>query len=135
MKSLDEVKVPEELRYTDEHVWIRREKDGRYTVGISDFAQDQLGEVAFIDLPEKGGRFEEHEEFGTVESVKSVSALYMPVAGTVMAVNSALEETPTLLNADCYARGWICQIEPDEESRCAELLDSAQYSALLRSKA
>lgn len=104
MKDLDQVELPENIRYTSEHVWLRMDGEAAL-VGISDFAQDQLGEIAFVDLPAEGAHFKTGEEFGTVESIKSVSSLYMPVSGTVRTVNSALEDAPTLVNVEPYTEG------------------------------
>ncbi|MDE6735781.1 MAG: glycine cleavage system protein GcvH, partial [Desulfovibrio sp.] len=103
-------------------------KDGDACVaGISDYAQDQLGDVVYVDLPEPGTHFAAGEEFGSVESVKSVSPLHMPVSGEVLAVNSALEDNPGLLNADCYGQGWIVRIKQDDESEPGRLLDDVSY--------
>ena len=130
MKTPDQVNLPQELRYTDEHVWIK--KDGEtFLVGISDYAQDQLGEVAFVDMPAPGVRFEAGAEFGTVESVKSVNALFMPVAGTVEAANGELEDTPTLVNVSCYEKGWLARVTPDNPADMDALLDAAGYRAKL----
>ena len=96
MKTLDELQFPEDRRYTAEHVWIKADGDA-WLVGITDYAQDQLGEIAFVDLPAAGTEVEEGAEFGSVESLKSVNSLYMPVAGTVDSANEELEGTPTLV--------------------------------------
>ena len=117
-----------ELRYTDEHVWVRMEGD-EAVIGISDFAQDQLGEIAFVDLPAVGVRFDAGSDFGTVESLKSVNQLYMPIPGEVVAVNEELESTPTLVNVSPYGEGWMIRIRPDASAE--SLLDAAGYRALL----
>lgn len=130
MKTPDQVNLPQDLRYTDEHVWIRKDGDA-FVVGISDYAQDQLGEVAFVDMPASGARFEAGAEFGTVESVKSVNALFMPVAGTVEAANAALEDTPTLLNVSCYGEGWIIRVKADNPADVESLLEAEAYRKLL----
>ena len=122
MKSNEELNLPESLRYTDEHVWVRMD-GGEAVIGISDFAQDQLGEIAFVDLPAVGVRF------GTVESLKSVNQLYMPIPGEVVAVNEELESTPTLVNVSPYGEGWMIRIRPDASAE--SLLDAAGYRALL----
>ncbi len=131
MKDLDQLALPENLRYTDEHVWLCVEGETA-TVGISDFAQDQLGEIAFVDLPAVGTTYKNGQEFGTVESLKSVNALFMPVAGTVLEVNETLESTPTLVNAKPYNEGCMLRIRMDDPAEAATLADSAAYLNLLR---
>lgn len=126
MKAKEELNLPVELHYTVEHVWIRM--DGtEAVVGISDFAQDQLGEIAFVDLPAEGARFDAGGEFGTVESLKSVNPLYMPVSGEVTAVNGELESTPTLVNVSPYGQGWMIRIRPDDAGTVADLLSAEAY--------
>ncbi len=131
MKDLDQLALPENLRYTDEHVWLCVEGETA-TVGISDFAQDQLGEIAFVDLPAVGTTYKNGQEFGTVESLKSVNALFMPVAGSVLEVNETLESTPTLVNAKPYNEGWMLRIRMDDPAEAATLADSAAYLNILR---
>ena len=131
MKDLDQLALPENLRYTDEHVWLCVEGETA-TVGISDFAQDQLGEIAFVDLPVVGTTYKNGQEFGTVESLRSVNALFMPVAGSVLEVNETLESTPTLVNAKPYNEGWMLRIRMDDPAEAATLADSAAYLNLLR---
>ena len=131
MKDLDQLALPENLRYTDEHVWLCVEGETA-TVGISDFAQDQLGEIAFVDLPAVGTTYKNGQEFGTVESLKSVNALFMPVAGSVLEVNETLESTPTLVNAKPYNEGWMLRIRMDDPAEAATLADSAAYLNLWR---
>ena len=131
MKDLDQLALPENLRYTDEHVWLCVEGETA-TVGISDFAQDQLGEIAFVDLPAVGTTYKNGQEFGTVESLKSVNALFMPIAGSVLEVNETLESTPTLVNAKPYNEGWMLRIRMDDPAEAATLADSAAYLNLLR---
>lgn len=116
-------------RYTAEHVWML-EQGRECVLGISDFAQDQLGEVQFVDLPGPGERFSAGGGFGSVESVKSVNTLYMPVSGRVIEVNSALEESPALVNADCYGAGWLIRIEADE-AEAEGLMEAESYRAFL----
>ncbi len=103
--------LPEDLGYTARHVWARKDGD-TLVIGITDFAQDQLGEILFVDLPDAGASFGADDEFGTVESLKTVSSLYMPVAGEVVEHNEALEGKPTLVNLNCYADGWMLRIRP-----------------------
>ena len=131
MKDLDQLALPENLRYTDEHVWLCVEGETA-TVGISDFAQDQLGEIAFVDLPAVGTTYKNGQEFGTVESLKSVNALFMPVAGSVLEVNETLESTPTLVNAKPYNEGWMLRIRMDDPAEATALADSAASLNLLR---
>lgn len=130
MKTTEQLNLPESLRYTKEHVWVRMDGD-EAVVGISDFAQDQLGEIAFVDLPEPGSRFEAGNDFGTVESLKSVNQLFMPVSGEVVSINEELESTPTLVNVSPYAQGWMIRVRPDDSSVVAALLDAAAYRASL----
>lgn len=130
MKTIEELNLPESLRYTNEHVWARMDGE-EAVIGISDFAQDQLGEIAFVDLPEPGSRFEAGADFGTVESLKSVNQLFMPVAGEVLAVNEELEGTPTLVNVSPYEQGWMIRVRPDDPAAAAALWDAARYRTSL----
>lgn len=122
--------VPEDLRYSTDHEWARLE-DGRVRVGITDFAQDTLGDVVFVQVPELGTRVEVGATFGEVESTKSVSDLYAPVAGTITEVNADLSDAPNRLNEDPYGDGWICVIEPDDPAQLDALLDAAGYQQLI----
>lgn len=123
--------VPEDLRYSSEHEWARRLDDGsRVRIGITDFAQDSLGDVVYVDLPAVGTRVTAAESVGELESTKSVSELYAPVSGTVVAVNEALTDSPQLLNDDPYGDGWLCEIEMTDPSELDALLDAAGYTAL-----
>ena len=130
MKTLAELNLPESVRYTDEHVWARMDGD-EAVIGISDFAQDQLGEIAFVDLPAVGSRFDAAADFGTDESLKSVNQLFMPVSAEVLAVNEELESTPTLVNVSPYGEGWMIRIRPDDPAAVAALPDAAAYRKLL----
>lgn len=130
MKTPDALNLPAELLYTSEHVWVKKEGND-LLVGISDYAQDQLGEVAFVDLPSEGQQLPEHGEFGSVESVKSVNALYMPVAGTVSAINGELEDNPSLVNADCYGQGWLVRVTPDNAADVDKLMQADAYRGSL----
>lgn len=123
---------PEELRYTEEHEWAR--VDGqRLTVGITDYAQDALGDVVYIDLPANGTRVEQGQPFGEVESTKSVSDLYAPVSGTIVERNETLESQPELVNSDPYGDGWMVVIEADEGVSTGGLLSAADYDKLIES--
>jgi glycine cleavage system H protein len=122
--------VPEDLRYSSDHEWARLEGD-RVRVGITDYAQDTLGDVVFVQVPEVGAEVEAGAAFGEVESTKSVSDLYAPVSGTVVEVNTELADAPNRLNEDPYGEGWICVIEPSDTSQLENLLDAAKYQALV----
>lgn len=130
MKTLDELQFPEDRRYTAEHVWIKADGDA-WLVGITDYAQDQLGEIAFVDLPAAGTEVEEGAEFGSVESLKSVNSLYMPVAGTVDSANEELEGTPTLVNISAYEQGWMIRMHPADVAAVDKLMTAAEYRARL----
>jgi glycine cleavage system H protein len=123
------VNTPPELKYTEEHEWAR--VDGsRVTVGITDYAQDALGDVVYVDLPASGTKVEAGQPFGEVESTKSVSDLYAPVSGTIVERNDALESAPELVNGDPYGDGWMVVIEMDDPPTAEGLLDATAYTAL-----
>jgi glycine cleavage system H protein len=124
------MQVPEGLHYSSDHEWVRQD-DGRVRIGITDYAQDALGDVVFVSLPELGSRVDAHAVLGEVESTKSVSEIYAPVAGEVVAVNDGLTGAPEQLNSDPYGDGWICEIVPTEPDAVAALLDAAGYSELI----
>ena len=119
--------VPGDLQYTKTHEWVRIE-DGVATVGITDHAQDELGDVVFVELPERGATLEAGDSFGAVESVKAVSDLYAPVGGEVVEVNGALEDSPEKINEDPYGEGWILKLQISDEG---DLLSAADYEKLL----
>jgi glycine cleavage system H protein len=123
--------IPEELRYTAEHEWVAT-RPGATTVrvGITDFAQDALGDIVFVQLPDEGSILTAGESFGEVESTKSVSEIYAPVSGTVVARNDKLTDEPDLINSDPYGGGWLIEIEPDDQAALDELLDSQSYMEL-----
>ena len=121
--------IPEELRYTDAHEWVRDLGDGVVRVGITDHAQSQLGDVVFVQLPEVGTAVEAGSPVGEVESTKSVSEIYSPLAGEVVAVNEALADTPELVNAGPYGEGWMLELRVADGAG-PELLDAAAYAAL-----
>jgi glycine cleavage system H protein len=131
MKELDELNFPEELHYSESHEWARAEGD-RIKIGISDYAQDQLGDIVFVELPEVGDTFDKGEEFGTVESVKAVSELYMPVGGEVTAINAALEEAPEKVNQAPYGDGWMIEIKAEDASELDALLTKDAYLDTLK---
>lgn len=122
--------VPEDLRYSSDHEWVRVE-DGRLRIGITDYAQDALGDVVFVDVPEVGRQVTAGESFSEVESTKSVSDIYAPVAGEIVEVNSDLSDSPERLNEDPYGEGWICVIAPADPSAADALLDAAAYRSLI----
>jgi glycine cleavage system H protein len=122
--------VPDELRYTADHEWVRLE-DGRARIGITDYAQDALGDVVFVKLPEPGAAVEAAESISEVESTKSVSDVYAPLAGTVVEINAELNDAPERLNEDPYGEGWICLIEPADPAAFEALLDAAAYRRLI----
>ncbi len=128
---MSELTYPEDILYHPEHTWVRIADDNTAVVGISDFAQEQLGEVAFVDLPSAGDSFSAGEEFGTVESIKAVSSLYMPISGTVTETNEALEDDPSDVNTSPYGDGWMLKIEIEAEADKTQLLNAADYSAKL----
>ncbi|MDA8293003.1 MAG: glycine cleavage system protein GcvH [Actinomycetota bacterium] len=122
--------TPEDLRYSTDHEWVRVAGD-RVRVGITDYAQDALGDVVFVDVPAVGAVVEPGGPLGEVESTKSVSEVYAPVGGEVLAVNTSLAERPELLNSDPYGDGWICELRPSDPSTVDNLLDAAAYRALV----
>jgi glycine cleavage system H protein len=123
--------VPQDLSYTAEHEWVRPEGDGTMRVGITDFAQDALGDVVFVSLPEVGAQVSAGQVLGEVESTKSVSEIYAPFAGEVVARNDELETRPDLLNTDAYGEGWIVIIRSLGDAADLDLLDAAGYEALI----
>jgi glycine cleavage system H protein len=121
--------VPDDLRYSSDHEWARTTGD-RIRVGITDFAQDALGDIVFVDLPDPGSDVEPGGLIGEVESTKSVSEIYAPIGGAVVAVNTGLADAPELMNSDPYGEGWICEITPSESGSVDKLLDAAGYRQL-----
>lgn len=122
--------VPVELRYSSDHEWVRVEGE-RLRVGITDYAQDALGDVVYAELPEVGHVVEAGEAFGEVESTKSVSDIFAPVAGTVVEVNAELADSPERLNDDPYGEGWLCVLEPQDASAIDTLMSASEYEALI----
>ncbi|WP_446470741.1 glycine cleavage system protein GcvH [Xenorhabdus stockiae] len=123
--------VPVELKYTESHEWVRSEGNGEYTVGITEHAQQLLGDMVFIDLPEIGMQVNVGDDCAVVESVKAASDIYAPLNGEVIAVNPALEGSPELVNSEPYNDGWLFRIKVTDESKLSELLDAEKYRALL----
>lgn len=130
MKELDELQLPEDLGYTDDHEWARITGE-TVRIGVSDYAQDQLGDIVFVELPAVGDSFTKGEEFGTLESVKAVSELYTPMSGEVVAVNTALTDSPELINQDPYG-AWIIEIKPSDPGEFGLLHTAAAYLDMLR---
>lgn len=122
--------VPEELRYTSEHEWVRTTEGSKVQVGITDYAQQALGDIVFVTLPEPGTLVQAGQSLGEVESTKSVSEIYAPVSGTVTARNESLHDAPDLINSDPYGAGWMIEIEPSGAD-LDELLDAASYEELI----
>ncbi|HDA9554422.1 TPA: glycine cleavage system protein GcvH [Listeria innocua] len=118
--------LPKDLLYTEEHEWVKAE-DGSYIIGITDFAQDQLGDIVFVELPEVGDTVTKGDSIGSIESVKTVSDFYAPVTGKVVAVNETLEDEPELINSNPYDTGWILKITEVEEADVTALLSSDDY--------
>jgi glycine cleavage system H protein len=122
--------IPSDLRYSTDHEWARVE-EGRVRIGITDYAQDALGDVVFVEVPEVGTKVERGASFSEVESTKSVSEIYAPVSGVIAEVNPDLADSPERLNDDPYGEGWICVIEPSDPAQLDELLDAEGYRALI----
>jgi glycine cleavage system H protein len=131
MKEIGDLNFSEDVKYTKDHEWAKLE-DGVVTIGLSDYAQDQLGEIVFVELPEVGDSFVKGDEFGSVESVKAVSEIYIPVSGEIVEVNQALEDAPELVNEDCYEGGWIIRVTPGDLSQLDGLMDKAAYLDMLK---
>jgi glycine cleavage system H protein len=119
--------IPEDLHYAQNHEWVRRQDDGTLRVGISDFAQDALGDVVFVDLPDVGRDLGSGEPFGEIESTKSVSDLYSPTNGEVVEANEELEDRPELVNQDPYGEGWMIVLRPSPDASLDHLMDAATY--------
>jgi len=131
MKKISELNLPGDVRYSEDHEWARAEGD-RVIVGISDYAQDRLGDITFVEMPDIGATFEAGEEFGTLESTKAVSEMLMPVSGEVLEVNTALEESPDRVNHDPYGEGWIVIIRPSELEDLESLMTRDAYMEMLK---
>ncbi len=131
MKELNELNLPEDLKYAEDHEWVQLSGDTA-KIGISDYAQDQLGDIVFAELPGVGDSFAKGDEFGTLESVKAVSELYMPIGGEVAAINEALEDAPELVNSDPYGEGWMIAIKVSNPSEADALMDKDAYLNTLK---
>ena len=131
MKELSELNFPDDVKYTEDHEWSRLD-NGDVLIGISDYAQDQLGDVVFVELPQVGDTFEKGQEFGTVESVKAVSELFIPLSGEVTAVNESLEDTPELVNSEPYAGGWMIKLKASDAGEMDALMTKDAYLDMLK---
>jgi len=131
MKEINDLILPDDVGYTKDHEWARKEGEV-VVVGISDYAQDQLGDVVFVELPQPGDTLAKGDEFGTVESVKAVAEVYLPVGGEVVAVNEGLEDAPELVNTEPYAGGWMVKIRPDDAGEMDQLMNREAYLDLLK---
>ena len=130
MKDISELQFPGDFLYAKDHEWAKPEGD-KVRVGISDYAQDQLGDIVFVELPQIGSRHAKGEQFGTIESVKAVSELYMPLGGEVLSVNKVLEDSPELVNKQPYESGWIIEIKPNDPGELKALMNRDSYLDLL----
>ena len=119
--------VPNELKYRDSHEWVRKEADGTYTVGITEHAQELLGDMVFVDLPDVGNTYSQGDDCAVAESVKAASDIYAPISGEIIEVNSALDGEPELVNSTPYAEGWLFKIKASNESELDSLLDADAY--------
>ena len=131
MKELNELSFPEDVRYAESHEWVKIAGETA-KIGITDYAQDQLGDIVFVELPDIGESFESGAEFGTVESVKAVSELFMPVGGEIVAINEALEDAPELINNTPFSDGWMIEVKLDDSSETDALLDKDAYLSTLK---
>jgi glycine cleavage system H protein len=124
------MKLDRKARYADSHEWVRREAD-EFVIGISDFAQESLSDIVYVELPEVGDSFERADSFGVVESVKAASDVYAPLGGEVIAINKELEDSPELINQDPYGAGWLIRISASDASEFDELMDPDEYEAMV----
>ena len=131
MKEISELNLPDDLRYAEDHEWIRPEGD-EVTIGISDYAEGQLGDIVFVELPQVGDTLEKGEEFGTVESVKAVAELYMPIGGEILKTNTALEDSPELVNKNPYNDGCMIQVKPADPEELDALMTKDVYLEMLK---
>jgi len=124
------VSLPKDLLYSEEHEWIKKE-DGKVRIGITSFAQSELGDIVFVELPEEGDEIKVDEPFGSVESVKTVSELYAPISGKVVEINEELEDNPEYVNESPYEKAWMIVVEPSDESEIDDLLSDEQYQEFI----
>ncbi len=131
MKDISDLNLPDDLKYSKDHEWAKLDGD-IVTIGINDYAQDQLGEIVFVELPEEGDTFSEGDEFGSVESVKAVSEIYIPISGEIVGINEDLEDAPEQVNESCYEGGWLIKVKPENPSELDALLDKVSYLDMLK---
>jgi glycine cleavage system H protein len=130
-KKIGEVILPDDLKYAEEHEWAKKDGD-TVKIGITDYAQDQLGEIVFVELPEVDSEFDKGEEFGTLESTKAVSDLIIPIGGKIVAINEALEDESELVNQDPYGKGWMIEVAPSDPAEVEAMMDKDAYLELLK---
>jgi len=131
MKEISDLNLPDDVKYTKSHEWAKI-SDGIVTIGLNDYAQDQLGEIVFVELPETGDTFSQGDEFGSVESVKAVSEIYIPISGEIVEINEDLEDAPELVNESCYDNGWLIKVKADNISQLGDLFEKAAYLDILK---
>jgi len=131
MKEINDLNLPDDVKYTKSHEWAKLSGD-IVTIGLNDYAQDQLGEIVFVELPEKGDTFSKGDEFGSVESVKAVSEIYIPISGEIAEINEGLENAPELVNESCYDNGWLIKVKPEDISELDDLMDKDEYLDMLK---
>jgi glycine cleavage system H protein len=132
MKEIDELDFPDDVRYSKDHEWAKRVDHERIRTGVCDYAQDQLGTIVFVEMPEIGTTLNKGQEVGVLESVKAVSSIYAPMSGEVVAVNHILEDSPELVNQAPYTDGWIVEVQPNAPAEWEELMDRETYVQMLR---
>jgi len=123
--------IPENLKYTKDHEWIKIDGEEAY-IGITDYAQNELGDIVFVEIETEGEKLDKEEVFGTVEAVKTVSDIFMPISGEVLEVNSKLEDSPEIVNKDPYGEGWLIKIKISDQSELDDLLDASKYKDLIQ---
>jgi glycine cleavage system H protein len=121
------MEFPEDLKYSPSHEWVRPESDKEATIGISDYAQQELGDIVYVEMPEEGDEIEKERAFGVIESVKATEDFYAPVSGKVIEVNTPLEDSPEVINEDCYGDGWLVRVEMTDPSELDDLMDAKAY--------
>lgn len=131
MKEISQLDLPENVRFAEDHEWARKE-GGAIRIGIDDYAQDQLGDVVFVELPQVGDKFAKGDAFGSVESVKAVSELFMPMGGEISAINEDLEESPELVNTSPYDKGWMIDVKPDDPKQLDAMMARDAYLEMLK---
>lgn len=130
-KEISELHIPDDVKFTDDHEWARTE-GSILRIGITDYAQDQLGEIVYVELPEVGNKYEKNSEFGALESVKAVSEIFTPVGGEIVAVNTALQDAPALVNEDPYGKGWIIELRMADPAELDTLKNKDAYIEMLK---